>query len=63
MTARVLIAYGLIALLALFAVGLALWTRHNTFARKDGRRRLRDNARYQRRDGPPAGDEGSVPER
>jgi hypothetical protein len=43
MTTRLIVAYGLIALMALFAVCMALWARHNTFARRDLRQRQRDD--------------------
>ncbi len=43
MTMRLIVAYGLIALMAIFAAGLALWARHNTFARRDLRQRKRDD--------------------
>jgi hypothetical protein len=48
MTTRLIVAYGLIALMAIFAVGVALWARHNTFARRDLRQRKRDHEMRER---------------
>lgn len=47
--ARLLIAYGLIALMVLAAVALALWLRHNTPRRRYEREKARTDAQYRRR--------------
>jgi len=44
MEMRLLVAYGLIALLAVFVAALVLWLRHNSRERTVARGRLRDSA-------------------
>lgn len=47
--ARLLIAYGLIALMVLAAVAVTLWLRHNSPPRRHRREKARTDARYLRR--------------
>lgn len=49
LSARLLIAYGLIALMVLAAVALALWLRHNSPHRRYRRDKSRTDALYRRR--------------
>jgi hypothetical protein len=49
MELRLVVAYGLMALLALFVVGLALWLRYNSRDRIAARARRRDREAYERR--------------
>ena len=49
MTTRLIVAYGLIALMVVFAGVVALWRRYNSFAKRDARQRQQDDARYERR--------------
>ena len=46
---RLVIAYGLIALMVLAAVGLAWWRAHNSQRRRDERARSRLAERYRQR--------------
>ena len=50
MADRLLVAYGLIALVAIFIAIVAFYARHNSYQRADARRRLRDEQAYARRD-------------
>lgn len=47
--ARLLIAYGLIALMVLAVVALVLWLRHNSTHRRYQREKARTEAHYRRR--------------
>jgi hypothetical protein len=47
---RLLVAYGLIALIVLAAVGFVLWSMRNTHQRRDSRARNRLDANYRKRD-------------
>jgi hypothetical protein len=49
MELRLIIAYGLMALLAAFAVALVLWRRHNAYDRTAVRGRRRERESYERR--------------
>lgn len=49
MEARLIVAYGLMALMALFVAGLVLWLRHNSHASVAARGRRRDRQSYKRR--------------
>lgn len=50
MTTRLVIAYGLIALLMLAAAALAWWMSHNSRRKRDERARHRLEERYRSRD-------------
>jgi hypothetical protein len=47
---RLLIGYGLMALVAIFIAIVAFYAWHNSFQRSDARRRLRDEQYYAQRD-------------
>ena len=47
---RLVIAYGLIALMALAMVGIVVWCRHNNPRRRYLREKARDAEYYRRRD-------------
>ena len=47
--ARLVIAYGLIALLVLAAVAMVLWLRHNSPHRRHQREKARTDEHYRRR--------------
>jgi hypothetical protein len=47
---RLVVAYGLIALLVLAAVAMVWWLRHNSPHHRDQRQKARDVARYRLRE-------------
>jgi len=49
LSGRLMIAYGLIALIVLAVAGMVLWRRHNTPRRRRLRDRVRTTERYRRR--------------
>jgi hypothetical protein len=55
MPTRLVIAYGLIAVMLLAAAGFAWWRARNTHERRDARARARQAARYRVRDEANAG--------
>ena len=50
MVDRLLIGYGLMALVAIFIAIVAFYAWHNSYRRSDARRRVRDEQYYARRD-------------
>lgn len=49
LSTRLLVAYGLIALMVLAAVALVVWVRHNSPRRRHLRERARDAEHFRRR--------------
>ena len=57
---RLLVAYGLIALMLLAAVAVAVWSARNTWHRRDARNRARLAKHYQQRDEARAAERATV---